>query len=299
MTYNLEVLGVINHDIDSKFIHVSFSDTYEIEDFIRGVVGVRKDAIFRLIHTKTDKIKKIWRLVDGILVEIAEYMLEICHPNEDNWKFITTFDSLDQLRDNLASPTFEVTQSLLVRCRNCQSRDFYLGCFSHGKFVSIDSESNVMQKIRRHSGARIESHENVISFWRQSKSPNTMLSAIEHSVPLEDKRRIGRSLMSLVEQYIPISLKNILDSAPVENQAAYIAQAINENNGAVRRSIEALQAYWILSFTVTINSAFPNIGYYVEECLRSANNASVKRELSDFIRAQIPLHLMLEWVTRK
>lgn len=245
----------------------------------------------------------MYNLEDG-----GGYILEISHPSEDRWKFIVTFESFAQLGDHLSSPTFEVTQSLLARCRDSRSRVVYLGCFSNGEFVSIDNESSVMQKLRYNSEARIESNKDVVSFWRDSKSGNVMLTALENSMPIVDKIRVARNMMSLVQEYIPMNLHYVLEGDPKGNEGGSIDRAINATNGSTRRALEALRSYWTLAIRRHGDSSLANVQYYVEECLTFArggvmsatrNRFDVMAELSNFIRAQIPLHLMLEWVTRK
>lgn len=110
-------------------------------------------------------------------------LIQIAHPNELIWRTVEEIPASSSIQDHLASPTYEIYDTLCVRVIDSEDEQvFYTGIYNATECVDVGPYSDVMSaySFEYHDGAErfARSMPSWIECWRLNPYPESIMHAI-------------------------------------------------------------------------------------------------------------------------
>lgn len=228
-------------------------------------------------------------------------ILEICHASEyasDGWKMIQPVSNKQEFFDHLASPSFDVCLSLLCRLRNKRTNKIIeIYAFNGSEFVDIGAKSEIVS--RRYDVDFAVS-------WYGENHPVSLCRLAEQHLPQEAYLRLCIALMEEMEDLEPEFVEWV-------KKRNFDEDTYKLYDGRFRITLEivipqheryALQAAQLVLCIIkdfeSATNALGNFVFYASSSICGYNAATLYNitEVTDMIRATLPFHEVIAWVTQ-
>lgn len=145
------------------------------------------------------------------------YLIEISHPNELCWKIV---DIVDDVEDELHSPSFGMFNGLLVRVTNQDGRAYYFGAYYESQWINLGPESYVMKnRFRGH----VRDDVDFVQAITKCSNVKDMIYMLKGIIDRKTLFCMVKACVALL--ILPQHLRNILNKPQYrENDLRYLSQ---------------------------------------------------------------------------